>query len=66
MTRDEVVQKLRDMIGADYKQKDMARDAGVSRVMISAVLTGRKAPPPKVLALLGLRRVVRYVPEVRA
>lgn len=56
MTEDQAVAKLRKLITLDYKQKDMARDAGVSTAYVSSVLNGVKSPSNKLLKLVGLEK----------
>lgn len=53
---------LRQACAAAGSQRAFAEQIGVTEAFISAVLHGRKAPGPTVLAAVGLRRIVRYVP----
>ena len=39
---------------------------GISPAYVSDVLNSRREPGPKILAALGLRKVVRYVPAKAA
>ena len=41
------------------KQKDLAAELGVSEPFLSMVLNGKKAPGPKILKAIGLKRLVR-------
>lgn len=56
MTEQEVLDKLRGLIGWDYKQGDMAKSAGVSAQYVNQVLNGHKAPSPKLLKLIGVEK----------
>lgn len=47
-----------------WEQRD-PRLAGISAGYLSDVTLGRRAPGPKILTALGLRRVVRYEPMER-
>ena len=62
LSEEEALERLRAMITYDRKQGDLAEELGVSRAYVSAVLTGKKAPSDKMLALAGLvRRVEIYL-----
>lgn len=41
-------------------QKKFAADHGLPATMITDTLTGRRPPPPRLLDVLGLERVVMY------
>lgn len=56
MTEQEVIKQLQDLINYDYRQADMAKDAGVSSAYLSAVLKGRKRPSDAILKLIGVEK----------
>jgi len=55
----DVLQRLRAAIGEET-QKEWADKHGISPQYLSHVLSGRTDPGPKILAALGLKRVVVY------
>ena len=64
MTHDELINML-DTRRACYGAEQAAANLGVSRTYLSDVIAGRRAPGPKILTALGLRRVVTYEPMER-
>jgi transcriptional regulator with XRE-family HTH domain len=64
MSQPEIVQIIRERIGKG-SQRDFAQSLGVSPSYLSDVLKGRRDAGPKVLAALGLKRVVSYVAASR-
>lgn len=58
ITPQQVIEKLRGLIRFDYKQADLARDAGVSETMVSKVLNEQATPSDALLAKIGVRKVV--------
>ena len=62
LTEDDVRQMVRDdmpIAGCDTQQ-EWAIKNGISPQYLSDFMVGRKAPGPKILAALMLRRVVTY------
>lgn len=61
----DVAARLRRACADAGGQTAFAGQVGVSVAFVNAVLSARKAPGARVLAAIGLRQIVRYVP-VRA
>jgi DNA-binding transcriptional regulator YdaS (Cro superfamily) len=61
----DIIQIIRERIGKG-SQRDFAQLLGVSPSYLSDVLKGRRDAGPKVLAALGLKRVVSYLPAGRS
>ena len=61
MTHTQLQNRLRKMC-ANRQLRPVARDLGVAPAAVSNVIQGRIMPGPKLLAALGLRRVVTYRP----
>ena len=61
MTHDQFMKNLRTMC-ENRQMSNVARDLGVAPANLSVVLIGRVMPGPKLVAALGLRRVVTYHP----
>jgi transcriptional regulator with XRE-family HTH domain len=61
ITANEVIDRLEKLIGAAFDhQKDFARANMISESYLSDVLNGRREPGPRILAALGLEKVVLY------
>lgn len=58
----EIYARIRAACSAAGSQRKWAASLGVSDAYVSAVLNALKAPSPAMLAAIGFRRVVRYVP----
>lgn len=56
----DVLTMLRGHISYEKSQKDLAVEMGVSQAYVSDLLKGNRDPGPKVLAFLGLRKIVVY------
>lgn len=52
--------KLRRFLGSFASQKEAAASMGVAPSYLSDVARGRREPGEKILAALGLKRVVQY------
>ena len=62
MTYDELLSHIRQRVVDAGSQGKLADEIGLAQGEISAVLTLNQKPGPKVLAALGLRKVVTYEP----
>lgn len=51
---------LRARVAAAGTQQQFAQEHGVSAQHVSDILSGRRDPGPRVLAILGLTRVITY------
>jgi len=60
LNKQEVVNLLRKEIAKAGSQSEWARRTGIHRTALSALLNGRKGLQPKILAALGLKKVVAY------
>lgn len=58
-----VIALLTARVATSGNQREAAKALGVSHALIGRVLRNEMAPPPKLLAALGLRREVRYVED---
>jgi DNA-binding transcriptional regulator YdaS (Cro superfamily) len=58
----DVVRELRRRCEAAGGQSAWAAEAGVASQYVSDVVRGRREPGPRIIAGLGLRREVRFVP----
>ena len=56
MTREQIVEQLRKLCIQHKSQKAVATFLGISDPYLSDILAGKRAPGPKVLKALGLRR----------
>lgn len=56
LTKAEVLDRLRGLVGFGRTQADIAREAGISRAWVNKVLNGRQAPAPAMLRLAGIER----------
>lgn len=63
MTKDELLQHLRQQVAETGTQKDLAVKLGVSAAYLGDVLMGRKEPGKKLLKSLGLRRESIYLKD---
>ncbi len=60
MTIDRVLSLLRRALSRAGTERKLAVELGVSQTTINLVLNGKREPEPKLLAALGLERVVTY------
>ena len=60
MTEEQVREALRGLVEKERSAGAFAEKCGVSPTFVSRVLSGRDPPSAKLLAPLGLRRVVTY------
>lgn len=60
MTKSELIEHLRQLLAEAGTQKELAARLGVSAAYLGDVLLGRKEPGKKLLAALGVERVVIY------
>lgn len=60
MTRKELIQALRDR-ASESSQAALAKWLGISQPYLSDVLNGRRAPGPKILRKMGLKRTEQYL-----
>lgn len=58
ITEDGILTMLKEKIGYDYSQSDMAKDIGVSPAFVTEVLAGRKGFTQKFLDYLCIEKVV--------
>ena len=63
MTLDSVLKKLTAEIEIAGGQRQWARENGISQAYVNQVSRGHALPGAKLLAALGLRRVVSYEKE---
>lgn len=61
-TKEYIIELIRQEIRGGKTQAQVARSFKVSAQHISDILSGRRNPGPKVLAILGLKKVVGDVP----
>lgn len=59
MTEAEALNRFRERVTYGFNQSDLAKEFGVSRSFMSAVLSGQKKMTQTMLASLGLRRVTK-------
>ncbi len=62
MSESELIAMLRDACAQAGGQKTWAVKHGVSPAYLSDVINGLRAPAAKILAAIGVRRVVTYKP----
>jgi hypothetical protein len=60
MDKEGVVERLRAQIEAAGSARKMGKQHGISAQYLSDVLTGKREPAGKILAALGVERVVSY------
>ena len=63
MTLESVLKKLSAEVAIAGGQRQWARDYNISQAYVNQVSRGRALPGAKLLAALGLRRVVSYEKE---
>ena len=61
LNKDDALDLLRGEIEKAGSQSAFARQTGIHRTALSAILNGRKGLQPKILAALGLKRIEAYV-----
>jgi hypothetical protein len=64
MTQEEVVKLLKHEIRQLGNQNRWSINNNVDQTAVSRVLAGHLPPPPRVLKVLGLRKVISYVDSV--
>lgn len=60
LSEEEVLERLRALVTYNRKQADIAKQCGVSRAFLSAVLKGKKKPSQAILSLINVERVTAY------
>jgi hypothetical protein len=60
LDKSEVLDLLKDAIARAGSQSAWARETGIHRTALSAVLNGRKGLQPKIITALGLQKVEAY------
>lgn len=60
VTKQELIEHLRQLVEEAGSQRELAKRLGVSAPFIGDVLLGKREPAPKMLKALGLRRVVTF------
>lgn len=65
MTADGVRAKLKRITSGGISQRELARRMDCSAAFLNDIILGKREPAGKVLAWLGLRRKLTYVPVDR-